>query len=198
MADVTESPVADLAECLAAIEALSDADLRKLNGYARFMAYNASGVFRFADAEDLLHESVARTLDGRRRWKPQQVDFKTHIKGCIRSITDEYAQEAVRYSDQGVPERPPGSSNERRINYLIFAKARSHLQRADDAIAVAVFDRLLEERTPAEVRQILNIDEAVYNAARKRISRCMKRVFSDGRLRSLFLTTEQFYGEPYV
>jgi DNA-directed RNA polymerase specialized sigma24 family protein len=199
MAEVTGPHIADLAECIAAIEALSDSDLRKLKDYARFMAYAAKGAFRYADAEDLLHESVVRTLDGRRRWKPQQVDFMKHMKGCIQSIADEYAQEARRYSDEDVSERvrAPASRKDPHVNYMIFAKARSRLP--EDKIVMAVFDSLLEEHSPAEVREILNIDVAVYNAARKKISRAMKRVFRQWK--AFFTEIEErdlFYGEPYV
>jgi hypothetical protein len=197
MDEVTEPYIADLAECMAALEALSDNDLRKLKDYARFMAYAAKGAFRYADAGDLLQESVVRTLDGRRKWKPQQVDFIKHMKGCVQSIADEYAQEARRYSDEDVSDRAQASRKEPRVNYLIFAKARARLH--DDKIAQAVFDSLLEGHTPAEVREILKMDVEVYNAARKRISRTMKLAFS--QLKGFLTNIEErdvFYGEPYV
>jgi DNA-directed RNA polymerase specialized sigma24 family protein len=195
MAEVTEPHIADLAECIAAIEALSDSDLQKLKNYARFMAYSAKGAFRYADAEDLLHESVVRTLDGRRKWKSQQVNFATHMRGCIQSIADEYAQEARRYSDEELSSDAHASAIEPRVNYMIFIKTRSRLH--EDKIATAVFDSLLEGHSPAEVREILNMDDKVYNAARKRISRCMQRVFSQWKE---FFTQgdESSWGETHV
>jgi DNA-directed RNA polymerase specialized sigma24 family protein len=199
MAEVTEPHIADLAECIAAIEALSDSDLQKLKNYARFMAYSAKGAFRYADAEDLLHESVVRTLSTRRKWKPQQVDFMKHMRGCIESIADEYAREARRYSDADVSVLPHAhaSRTEPRANYMIFGMARRRLR--EDKIAMAVFDSLLEEHSPAKVREILNIDVEVYNAARKKISRAMQHVFTRWKASVTNVEEEDsFYGESYV
>jgi len=177
MAEVTEPSIAELADCVAAIEALSDSDLRILKSYARFMAFRAKGVLRYADADDLLHESIARTLDGRRKWKPQEIDFKTHIKGCIRSITDEYAQKALRDLPEAQPPPVHQSSEEHHLRSKLLLETRTRLQ--GDTIASAVFDHLLEGHSPADVRQMLGINVNVYNAARKRISRCMQTAFSE-------------------
>ncbi len=196
MPEVTQPPIAQLAECIAALEALYNDDrrLRKLISYARFMAFSVKGVLRYADVQDLLHESIARTLEGKRKWKPQAVDFDTHLRGCMRSIADEHAGEAARYSEREIPVEQRYSYKEHRLRSLIFEKVRSRLQ--GDDIALAVLNHLLEGHSPAEIREMLNINLGVYNAARKRISRCIQGIFS--QCHPLKDDDNLFYGDPHA
>lgn len=166
--------IADLAECIDAIKALSDQEVGRLKSYAKSKTFTSPGVLYNADAEDLFHEAIARTLDGRRQWKPQQITFALHLRGCIRSIAYEYAEEAERRSD-ALAEQVP-REEERIYRAAIFNQARLLLK--SDRLAAAVLNLLLDGHLPRAVRTLLDIEENVYNAARKRIFRCLHRVVS--------------------
>jgi hypothetical protein len=202
MAEVTEPPsetsqsgpkVADHAACIAAIEALSDTELRILKGFGRFMACR-KGVLYSADGDDLLHEAIARTLGGKRKWIPQQVDFVTHLKGCMRSIAHEYTEKAISESKYRSPEL---NAREHYWRTKFFDRVRADLR--PDEIAVTVFDRLLEGHSPAEIRQMLTLDEKDYNAVRKKISRCMQTTFSKWLPKNEHnLFSREFTSGPYA
>lgn len=191
-------PAAEVAECIVALEALynSDREMRTVQSYSRFMAFSVKGVLRYAHAQDLLHEAIARTLSGKRKWKSQQIDFVTHLRGCMRSIANEYAEEALRYSNETPVERRYKEDYSRT---LIFDETRSRLQGHE--IALAVFNNLLEGYSPAEIREMLNINLGVYNAARKRVSRCMQEMFAlcnPGLKATAKEAARLFYGEPHA
>lgn len=168
-----------LAECIAAVEELCNDEcrLRKLKNYARFLVLSVPGVRQYAEANDLLNEAILRTLDGRRKWKPKKADFDTYLKGCMRSLANRHSKEAARYAEEKTPVEP--SSPEHQTDLLIFDKARSRLK--GDKTASEVLDLLLKSYFPAEIRQILNVKTGVYNAARARVSRCMRRIVTGVR-----------------
>lgn len=165
--------------CIAAVEELCNDERRvgKLKGYARFLVVSVPGVRQYAEADDLLNEAILRTLDERRKWKPEKVDFDTYLKGCMRSLANRYGIEGARYAGEKTPVEP--SSPEHRTDLLIFDKTRSRLK--GDKTASDVLDLLLKSYFPAEIRRILNVKTGVYNAARARVSRCMRRIVAGVR-----------------
>jgi DNA-directed RNA polymerase specialized sigma24 family protein len=146
--------------------------LAKLKNYARFVVMSVPGVGQYAEADDLLNEAILRTLDERRKWKPEKADFDTYLKGCMRSLANRHAIEAARYAGKKTAVEP--SSPEHSTDLLIFDKARARLK--GDKTASEVLDLLLASYFPAEIRQILNVKNGVYNAARTRVSRCLRRI----------------------
>lgn len=167
-----EPQLAEVAEIITALNGLSDVALLKLGSYGTFLMVGVRGWFSYADADDLLHEAIARTLDGRRKWNPQKIDFVLHLKGCMRSIADEWMQKADReVALNPDTELASVEPDERYSTDEIIQFTRYRLK--FDAVALRVFDALYAGEFPAEIRQLLNINDRVYNAARKRIFRCM-------------------------
>jgi DNA-directed RNA polymerase specialized sigma24 family protein len=184
MPETTESPIAQQFECIAAVEELCKDDWRlgRLRSYARFLVFGLRGALQYAEADDLLHEAIIRTLEGKRKWKVWVVGFDGHLRGCMRSIADQYATEAARYTKDSLPDLPVEDPpyRDHRMRMAIFDEARSRL--TGEAIALAVLNHLLDGLTPAEVQAVLNIDVDLYNAARAKISRRLHRIFSDYKL----------------
>jgi hypothetical protein len=77
----------------AAIEGLSEADLLRLEKFAR---YRVKGVGRMAlgrDHNDLLADAIADTLDPtKRRWN-KAVTFVQHLLGAMRSISSHWREQ---------------------------------------------------------------------------------------------------------
>ena len=163
-----------IAACTPAVEELcNDEDrLKKLKNYARFLVNSVPGARQYAEADDLLNEAILRTLDGRRRWKPEKADFDTHLKGCMRSLANCHSREAARYAMRDTAAEP--STPEHRTDLLLFDKTRARLK--GDTTASKVLELLLASCLPAEIRRMLNVKPGVYNAARARVSRCMRRI----------------------
>lgn len=182
---------AQRAACNAAVQHLCSDErrLEKLRNYARFMVGSVPGVRQYAEADDLLNEAILRTLDERRKWKPDKTCFDTYLKGCMRSLANRHGIEAARYAGEETAVEP--SSPEHSTDLLIFDKVRSQLK--GDRAALEVLDLLLKSYFPAEIRQILNVKQGVYNAARARVSRCMRRIVAGvGRKNKLALPDNLF------
>lgn len=73
------------AEIDKALRALSDADLLRLHGVARFRAQQLAALGRGIDADDLLHDAITRTVAGERHW-PVKVPFVKYLCETMRSI----------------------------------------------------------------------------------------------------------------
>jgi hypothetical protein len=73
-------------EVVAAIRALSAADLIRLGKYAAFRARTLCGLG--VGPDDLLQEATQRTLNGTRRWRKKKVKLVTHLAKTIRSVSD--------------------------------------------------------------------------------------------------------------
>jgi DNA-directed RNA polymerase specialized sigma24 family protein len=162
---------------IAALKALSDSDARTLKNYAAFRTLAIKGAVFHAGAEDLLHEAIARTMDGRRK-QADGVDFVTHLKGCIRSIASEYKEDAVRE----ITHRQAGERDRLTASTSADFQARETLQRIRarlkaDKLTLRIFDRLREGYSAAEIRERLGINASIYNASRKRIYRCIQALY---------------------
>ena len=74
---------ASLAETRASIEGLSSHDYTRLILIAEFFARRRTQG-SIVEAEDLLHDAVLKTLDGRRRWK-RSVSMLKHLDRVMES-----------------------------------------------------------------------------------------------------------------
>src|SRR5262245_1076348 len=83
---------ADPAEVQAAIDSLTEADLLRLEGYAiwRIRAIGRKALGR--NYEDLLSESIFATLEGKRKWNKNNVDFVRYLIGAMQSISDNWGR----------------------------------------------------------------------------------------------------------
>jgi hypothetical protein len=147
---------------------LSDEDIVKLRKFANYKLLG--GRVSYAEDKDLLHEAIVRTLDGRRQWNQQKVDLVTHLKGCMSSIADEWWK--GRKSEWSLID--PSFSIDAEQEHEIRARQALALLRKrlrGDVDAMRVFECRLKGSSAAETRQELNISAAVYEAARKKLSR---------------------------
>src|ERR1700740_2425901 len=107
--ETAESPGThhDRIEVLAAFRALSEAEMKRLTGYARYRMVPVRGRLHDADAEDLFHEALVKTLEGTRPWR-RGVPFVHHLLGCMSSITNNWFEQGERNSP--LPEDVQGSA----------------------------------------------------------------------------------------
>jgi hypothetical protein len=83
------------ADVASAIHALSDADLVRLKSLARLWSCGLPGGLGWTD---VLHEAIARVLDGSRPWPPG-VPILAFLSGVMRSICDDQWRRA-RYEQR--------------------------------------------------------------------------------------------------
>ena len=89
-----EEQYATSQEARTAIEQLQNTDYTKLMLIARSFAIRLRGTV--ANPEDLLHEAILKTLDGRRRWR-RSVSILKHLDRVMESDSSHMAKKRVAH-----------------------------------------------------------------------------------------------------
>jgi DNA-directed RNA polymerase specialized sigma24 family protein len=164
-----------------AIHSLSDADLVRLKALARLWA---RGLPEGVGWADVLHEAIARALDGSRKWPPG-VPILAFLSGIMRSICDDQWRRARR--EQNVLVRGEDladlcvSGNEMKSPSLErvvgAAQSLAAIDRlfACDPLALKIIAGLAEGLTPTEICKLYGMSERQYDTTRKRMRRALLR-----------------------
>jgi RNA polymerase sigma-70 factor (ECF subfamily) len=129
-----------------------------------------TGRFDDSSAKELLHEALVKTLEGTRPWR-RGVQFTHHLFGCMRSISHNWFEQAVRHSElsdvrSSFPSVDSALDAQNCIGWI-----RECLRQDGLSVALRVLDCWLDGNTAAETQEILGIPQDVYWAARKQIRR---------------------------
>lgn len=186
----SDRPVLTRDEFIAALRALPPADLARLEEKAKFRALG-SGL----DGDDLLQEAIMRTLEENGRKCPSDVSVPIYLDNAMRSIADgerkKYVRErpaGVAQSDDGQNQDPPvdppdpaPSPSDTVVARIELGEVLDELQQMfeDDPEAQAVIMGDLEGWSAEEVKDLGNMDDKHYAAARKRVRRALARKFGN-------------------
>ena len=153
-------------EVARALGGLSAADLRRLELIARGRA----GGLATIEWRDLLQESVARALEGSRRW-PRAVPIVAFLAQTMRSIAGELRSRAPTTTlDKSIIEGLPGGDPCAALEAAdLFRRIRQHFKA--DKSATALMDSLIAGETARETQERAGLSFAEYDAARKRFWR---------------------------
>jgi DNA-directed RNA polymerase specialized sigma24 family protein len=167
------------------LASLSEADLLRLQALARL---RARGLPRGVSWSDLLHEAIARALDGSRQWPPG-LPFLAFLSGVMRSICDESWRrrgreaELVVFGDdvEGDVECP--APNQERVHAA--AQAITAIQRLfrGDEVALRILAGLANGLSAEEIRNNNNLSSVQYDSARRRMRRALIRIGLTGSAR---------------
>jgi hypothetical protein len=169
------------------VEALSEADLVRLERIAR---YRVRGLGRRASGrnhEDLLNEAIADTLDPeKRRWN-KNVSFVTHLIGAMRSIQSHWREqfaaneprlesELVRTSEEGEQLSPLDLVGSDAPGAERIVEAKQQLEQiekvvAADRIVWDILGGMRAEMSPHDIREALGLSQTEYETAMKRLRR---------------------------
>lgn len=175
--------VATAAEAAAALAALSEADLLRLERFARFRAL---GLVRVEWA-DLLQDALERVLAGSRQW-PRHIRFIVFLLQTIRSVASEERRQQVEspvayesdlHADDADPTSSllqsysdPSAGPEREVAARVALKQIEQLF-SDDPVALAVLAGLADGCTPQEVQTTASMTPTQYASAQRRIRRTL-------------------------
>ena len=166
-------------EFQAALKEISDADFGRLEKIARIFSARRGG--RMSPG-DILNEAVSRTLDGRRTWK-REIDLCTHLAGVMKSIFShakpprEWRSPGPDPDEVGSDFDPDEEGSRDAVEVLV-----QHFEDKGNDEALLVLEEMAEEKTPAEVRAALGLDQRRYETIMKAIRRAGEQLgVSEGR-----------------
>jgi DNA-directed RNA polymerase specialized sigma24 family protein len=174
----TVEPGRDVA---AAIRALSNADLVRLQALARLWTRGMPGALGWAD---VMQEAITRALDGSRKWPPG-VPILAFLSGVMRSICDDHWRFEMRearvfareadVADVGAALTGASSADPERV--VAAAQALSDIYQlfATDNAALKVITGLADGLSAAEICQTYGMTEREYDTTRKRMRRALLR-----------------------
>lgn len=98
-----------------AYKSLTHRELKVIDRIAQTLAWPDLRAGSGWTAEDLEQEALLRSLDGRRRWFPKEVDFVRFLAGVMRSIASEWRRRGQRWSQSLEGLEDEGASKETRV-----------------------------------------------------------------------------------
>ena len=177
-----EEPSRDVA---AALGALSNAELMRLNALARLWTRGMPETFSWAD---VLQEAIARALDGSRKWPPG-VPILAFLSGVMRSICDDHwRHERARGEGDRARRRCRRRTRRRgrcrepdpeRVVAAAQALSDIHDLFAGDYAALKIITGLADGLTAAEICETYGLSEREYDTTRKRMRRALLRADFD-------------------
>jgi len=193
---VPEERAATPDEVRAALDALGEADLVRLEKFARYRIRGLGRKAEGRDHDDLLGEAIRDTLDPeKRRWN-KDVSFVRHLVGAMRSISSHWREqfdenepllesELLQTTDEGEVLSPldvvgSGAPGAERI-----LAAKEELERiekavADDTVVSDILGGLRAEMLAGEIREVLGLSVIEYETAMKRFRRRVRPTGGQG------------------
>lgn len=177
-------------EIEAAIQALTQPQLLRLQSFAWFShrALGSRGVGR--NEGDLLSDAIIATLEGRRKWIKDNCDFPTFLKGVMRSMTSHIGTGKVTDAFDAIAPRPASEHDDAEDlveqiptpapvdpeRQLLARDLDKDIRErfANDIVVLLVYDAFLDKMKPADIQSCLDITENEYNAAAKRLRRAVR------------------------
>jgi RNA polymerase sigma-70 factor (ECF subfamily) len=170
------------AEVASAIHALSDADLMRLKALARLWSRGLPGGLGWTD---VLHEAIARVLDGSRPW-PAHVPILAFLSGVMRSICDDQwrrvrqEQRLLVSRDDQVSRGWSGDEIDEVPDHervLAAADVLANVYRLfeGDPLAIKIIAGMSDGLTAREICKAYGISELDYDTTRRRMRRTLLR-----------------------
>jgi RNA polymerase sigma-70 factor (ECF subfamily) len=161
-----------------AIHSLSDTDLVRLKALARLWTRGLPPCVGWAD---VLHEAIARALDGSRKWPPD-VPILAFLSGIMRSICDHQWRRARRelevlVRDEDLVDLCASAISPNPERMVAAAQSLAAVDRlfASDPLALKIIAGLAEGLTPTEICKLHAMSEREYDTTRKRMRRALLR-----------------------
>lgn len=164
-------------EVIAALEALTERQLKALKSFARWRIRGLGRASLGRDHEDLLQEAVTATLAGDRHWNISFVDFFGHLLWSMRSISSNWRRkfdedepylesEVVRTTPEGKESNPmyDVASPEQDGRRVSAVKADvEHIEKlvsdSDRSLASLIIDGWREGLTGPEIKETLGVSQ---------------------------------------
>lgn len=177
-----DDAVGRAADVAAAIDALSDLELVRLKVLARLWSRDLPGGLGWSD---ILHEAIARVLDGSRSWPPG-VPILAFLSGVMRSICNDHWRRArleqrllVSRDDPDQRSWPSEEADDVPDPERVLAAAQTlaNVYRLfeDDPLALKIIAGMADGLAAKEICEVNGISELDYDTTRRRMRRALLR-----------------------
>jgi RNA polymerase sigma-70 factor (ECF subfamily) len=168
------------ADVSAAIAALSDAELVRLQALARLWSRGLPGGLGWAD---ILHEAIVRVLDGSRSW-PLGVPLLAFLAGVMRSICDDQWRRVRNEQKLLVSRDDPDRSGDdpidnepdpERVVIAVKGLAEVYQLFKGDPLALKIIAGMAGGLTAKDICTTYGISDLDYDTTRRRMRRTLLR-----------------------
>ncbi|GLR87628.1 RNA polymerase sigma factor [Bradyrhizobium iriomotense] len=177
-----DDAVARAVDVASAIDALSDLELVRLKALARLGSRGLPGGLGWSD---ILHEAIARVLDGSRPWPPD-VPILAFLSGVMRSICSDHWRRARLeqrllvsrddpHQQSWLDDEADGVPDPERV--LAAAQALANVYRLFEAdpSALKIIAGMADGLAAREICKVNGLSELDYETTRRRIRRALLR-----------------------
>lgn len=183
IAPKADERVAHAADVASAIDALSDIELVRLKALARLWSRDLPGGLGWSD---ILHEAIARVLDGSRPWPPD-VPIVPFLSGVMRSICNDHWRRArlerrLLVSRDNPDQRnwPPCEEADEVPDperVLAAAQTLANIYRLFEAdpLALKIIAGMADGLAAREICKVHDMSELDYDTTRRRMRRALLR-----------------------
>ena len=185
-ASVAQREIATREECAEALRQLSDEDYERLEKIARLRVIGLHAV----EWRELLHDAIARLLDGRRQW-PRNVPLVVFLRETMRSIASDHWRRldgpvVVAESEMGADGEAEGGPVASAVDEMAQPERRASAEETmgqienafeGDGEALRVLAAMASGRSPRETQHEIGMDETRYASTLRRIRRRLRREF---------------------
>jgi DNA-directed RNA polymerase specialized sigma24 family protein len=169
------------ADAASAIHALTDVDLLRLKALARLWSRGLPGGLGWTD---VLHEAIARVLDGSRPW-PAQVPILPFLSGVMRSICDDHWRRVRHERRLLVSRDDPNHSgafdhtddvpDPERVVVAVEVLTDVYRLFEGDPLAMKVIAGMADGLTAREICRAYGLSDLDYDTTRRRMRRTLLR-----------------------
>lgn len=174
------------------IASLTDGQILKLLNFAKWKIKGLGRKALGRDHQDLLNESITRTLEGTRNWPKSAVDFMGYLFGTMRSISSNWAEsfdpeeaalesEVVINTEEGKTISPINKAEAPGISPEDNIIAKQKIERIEglfekDETVLLIIEGFRSEMTGPEIQEAIGITKTEFETAMKRMRRKVREI----------------------
>jgi len=194
---IPEEKAATQDEIVAAVEGLTQQELSRLKGFAKWRVAGMGRAAQGQDWEDLLRKAIAATYGGTRRWNKDAIRFWQHLLGAMRSISsherDQFDEKEARLesdlmysSADGDEVNPLATIESLSASPQRILEAKEKVEEIEaiankNSLAWLIWDGFRSGMNGPEIRDALCVSQKDYDTAMKWLRRKIRpRARKDG------------------
>jgi len=158
------------------ISNLSNDELFKLIAYSKKRTSIMKKIGIDIDPEELLNESIVRTLSMRRKRNFEKVDIFGHLLGCIKSISNNLIKKKISHIEiehDNIDQYPSSDTSTHQFNLIMLKELDDYVKNIikDDKSLVELVELIKSGYSNKDIREALNLTNSEFDYLLKKLRR---------------------------